>query len=306
MERVRLGGRGFAAWIVVAALGCGGRAATAVSNRGGAPVPPVCVAVEDVGLWQAELFPSCPPPPLPAYPLCDGAACARPCAADSGGRGMHGSTSRTTYAYDADGHVVRATAEDGSAQLTCAWGRGRLEHCSGDGWRAQAIRDERGRLVAIVRTDDGSGEARTAIGRDGDGRSTAVGARELRYRDDGRIVQVGDRTIEYDVAGRIARTVDRHFVEVWSYDEQGRLARIVSERTPSPPADDVPAPAPPADDGGEDGELVLGGELDDESFDPSRRTYAFLYDERGRLTESLNLGAHEDASSGTAFEYDCR
>ena len=79
-----------------------------------------------------------------------------------------------------------------------------------------------------------------------------------------------------------------------------------SPQSPSPgnrPTTTTAAAAPCVD-------LVHAGpwlyiEDDPDAFAPHRRTYAFEYDDRGRLTASHRMGADEDHSSGTSDEYDC-
>ena len=315
--------RAHLAWSTLAILGCrGGGAPARPGNQDVAAGPPPCVAIDGTGSWQAELFPACPPAPLPTYPtICaDHTTCPRPCAADGGSQGMHGETWSATYAYDAAGHWLGATYDDGDASR-CTWQDGLLDGCDHGTWRTKAIRAADGTLTATI-----LGEDRHAITRDLGGRVTAVGERTLRYDDAGRIVQVADRVIDYDAAGRIARETDRRYVRVWSYDDRGRVREIVRElrppppEPPSPPAPEPPSPPPPAPsaapapdapgavDEGADGDDITIDMSDADGpyvFDPDRRVRAFRYDDHGRLTEIHNLGAHEDDSSGTAYYYDC-
>ncbi len=300
--------------VVAAALGCGSaRSAPSIGQRTSAAVPPPCVAVDGLTAWQSELFPSCPPPPLPTLAgICGDGGCARPCGASGGSMGMRGDTWDATYLYDPAGHWLGATYPSRDP-VVCAWTGALLDGCTIGDWREDAIRADDGTLTAVVIGGD-----RADLRRDDHGRLVAIGDRALVYDGDGRLIQVGDRRTLYGADGRIVGERDPHHVWTWRYDPAGRLRQIVRERRPPPPRPpgaSNPAPSPPPPDQADTStdlgpdEIDLGLTIDvgeDEgAFDPDRRVQSFSYDDQGRLTQTLRMGAHEDDSSGTSFSYDC-
>lgn len=210
--------------------------------------------------------------------ICDG-PCPLPCRIDIEGTGTGPDAppgGPHVFTYDARGHLVKATRA-GFPSMTCTWSGDRLDHCrdyeaeildegEADGQVYRAIRDDAGRLTAVV-----SGDARFDIERGPGGAVTAIGDVTFGYDGAGRLVTIAHKwaststTIAYDPHGRpVSEEDEEGRLGAYRYDEQGQL---------------------------------VGFELD------AQRVVSFHHD-RGRLA-TLTMGSAFTPNTTYTLRYDC-
>lgn len=169
--------------------------------------PPCPEAIRASFPWAHEIFPGCPPPPLPRGVRCD-RTCAKPCRVE-----RSGSFGRSSYevVYDKAGRYLEMRTS-GSVIEACTYKRGRIASCKGYLYEVTIERDARGRIDDVNDT-----LGRMVMGAAYDAPSGRVHG---LYAND-------DRTsFEYDAAGRLVR--ERGPTNLaYHYDASGRVERIV-------------------------------------------------------------------------------
>jgi YD repeat-containing protein len=202
-------------------------------------------------MWASEVFPACPTAPfigIGSVHICAG-TCPKPCVESffSSDRqsalivGPRRPEQSSLVTYDARGRFARMdtsydeTANTVGSYVACQYEAGLLATCNLDGGE-RARRDSQGRVVEIR-----SVRQAISIEYDAAGRVSEIGGGAVHYDTAGRVERIeraeplspdnwGHVVLERDDNGRVRVERGRRTLRRFSYDDRGRVTRILEER----------------------------------------------------------------------------